>query len=150
MAIILSVIVIPSVVPSEKIGSMEHRTIIWEMSLRMVSVSPKRLFFGYGLEQFKTQFPLFVNEKDARYFTDNTPDRAHNIFLDILFSFGLVGLAFFLMLLIGFFRRNPLSSEKSHVTILFLLFFSFNVPVLVHFLMVGLVVSLRNGHQENT
>jgi O-antigen ligase len=97
---ILGVSMIYSLIPTEKMGSMENRMIIWKTSIQMVSISPERLFFGYGLEQFKNQFPLFVDGKNAQYFTNNTPDRAHNIFLDILFSFGLFGLSFCIIFLV--------------------------------------------------
>ncbi|MDD5377409.1 MAG: hypothetical protein PHH16_04850 [Candidatus Gracilibacteria bacterium] len=141
---ILGISIVSPIVPREKLGSAEHHMIIWETGIRAVFASPERMLFGYGPEQFRTIFPRFVAKEDARYFQDNTPDRAHDIFLDILFSFGIVGLVSFLALLLVFFRNRTISAPSSQVMMLFLLFFSFNIPVLVHFLIAFLVVSLKD------
>lgn len=147
-ALILSVagiIAISPIIPVDKSGSMEHRLIIWGTTIRIMEENPERLLFGYGPEAFKTVFPGYTPSEKARYFEDNTPDRAHNIFLDILFSFGVVGLGIFLWALVLFFRKNSVTEAKTRSMILFLLFFSFNIPVLVHFLLVGLAVSLKDA-----
>jgi O-antigen ligase len=64
---------------------------------------------------------------------DYSIDRAHNIFLDILFSFGILGLLFFLMPVWILFKKR-IHSPSAHVIILFFAFFSFNIPVISHWI----------------
>ncbi len=141
---IIGIIAIAPIIPIDKLGSAAHRVIIWKTGILATCANPERFLFGYGPEQFLETFPQFLQEKDVHYFSNNTPDRVHNIFLDILFSFGIIGLGSFVTLLVFFFRTHPISQSNSQVVLLFLIFFSFNIPVLVHFLMVELAVSRKD------
>ena len=141
---IVGIIAIAPIIPVDKLGSAEHRVIIWKTGILATCSNPERFLFGYGPKQFLETFPQFLQKKDAHYFSNDTPDRVHNIFLDILFSFGIIGLGAFVTLLVFFFKAHPISQQSSQVVLLFLVFFSFNIPVLVHFLMVGLAVSRKD------
>ncbi|MDD5527502.1 MAG: O-antigen ligase family protein [Patescibacteria group bacterium] len=83
-------------------GSIRARLNIWQYAASEIKEeSSFRLFFGYGPDSlsdvfarhYQTSWPL--DEK-----INTWPDRAHNVFLDIVLSFGLVGLAIYLVLFI--------------------------------------------------
>lgn len=79
----------------------ENRIIIWEEGIKVVI---KRPILGYGQENFQLVFPA-----ERRLSVDN----AHNLFLEILISSGLLGLGAYLMVLREAFKKLPFFAKLS-------------------------------------
>lgn len=96
--------------------------------------------FGYGPDGFLAvsehfRHPLLSVYEDPAY----RIDRSHNVFLDFALHFGVPLLLTLLILL--FKNLKYLSQSKKISLLLFGLYFSFNIPVLVHFLILLLIVT---------
>jgi O-antigen ligase len=82
-----------------KLNSFAWRRLIWESGLSWMQ--PDRYFAGYGLESFRNFslvfFPL-VNP-------NGLGSGAHNVYVQLLFELGAIGLAAYLWLFAGLFRR---------------------------------------------
>jgi len=91
--------------------------------------------FGNGADTLGNFFELERRSNTLRKYIPDTYsiDRAHNIFLDILFSFGIMGLLAFLTPVWAL-LRNRLHHPGAYVILLFFAFFSFNIPVISHWL----------------
>jgi len=70
-------------------------------------------------------------------------DRSHNVFIDFALHFGVPALAAVLFFSIRHIRH--LSHGKKVALLLFVLYFSFNIPVLIHFL---LLLQIMTSHEE--
>lgn len=82
----------------ESTSTGSERTIIWERSFDLFSYSdPKILIFGGGSTY---SYHLCGRAMNSVY---TSP---HNNFLEILYDYGIVGLAIFILLLINWFRKN--------------------------------------------
>ncbi len=74
-------------------GSVLARSHFYEASIKAISEKP---FFGYGLEQAGNKFVSYYKPQWALFSTvNNYPNRAHNIILDIVLNYGLLGLLIF-------------------------------------------------------
>ena len=83
-----------------KEGTIGTRLSIWGSTVRMTADRP---FLGYGPETFRTAFPPYRSLTFIRLESEKAmPDRAHNDFLHIGASTGLLGLAFYFWALIAF------------------------------------------------
>jgi O-antigen ligase/Flp pilus assembly protein TadD len=88
-------------------GSTKVRLNIWQASIVILQKqSSVHWFFGYGPDNL---YEVFAGHYQAGWSLDDQldmwPDRAHNLFLDIIFSFGLTGLLVCSLIFIYFFRR---------------------------------------------
>lgn len=102
--ILVSILTVPLAILTDKnIESFRQRYDFWEASLDIYTISPfektqerplVHSLFGDGLDTLSYTF------RDYGYFTDLVVDRAHNFFLDILASFGIIGLTVFISLLV--------------------------------------------------
>lgn len=80
---------------NERTSIWDNRSIIWQEGLEAVGERP---ILGYGQENFELIFPPELKMK---------VDNAHNIFLEIAVSSGLVGLTIFLIIIsIAFYKAN--------------------------------------------
>lgn len=100
-------------------GSVGARLNYWQAGfIEIKSLSPKRLLFGYGPDSLRDVFskryePSWaVNEKLR-------PDRAHNLFFDVILQFGLLGISiwiFFIAYVAGriiiFFRMKKSGTDR--------------------------------------
>lgn len=101
----------------------------------------KKPLLGYGLENQSQAYAPYYKVDWAYYAQPNTySDRAHNIFLDILLTSGILGLIVFLFFAYWIFSIIRLASKKSDnylvyalafslITYLFSLLFNFSVTV---------------------
>jgi O-antigen ligase/Flp pilus assembly protein TadD len=81
-------------------GSTAARLTIWRATLPLVSARP---MLGYGPETMRVTFARVFPPQLVYYQGRHvTVDRAHNLWLDLWMSTGLVGLAAFVALLVGF------------------------------------------------
>ncbi len=82
----------------ETTSTASERTIIWEKSFALFNHSdPKTLIFGGG--------STFSNHLSGRAM-NSVYISPHNNFLEILYDYGIVGLSFFILLLVYWFRKN--------------------------------------------
>jgi len=79
-------------------GSVSTRIEIWKASLSMVADRP---LTGFGLEQMGYWFPLFKTERHSKIAPSAVTDRTHNDFLQTAVDSGLLGLLFFLWMIIA-------------------------------------------------
>lgn len=130
-------------------GTARGRLIQWELTLAMVADRP---LLGWGPDTYAAVFPSYISSKFERDIgRDVIPDRAHNVFLDIASTLGVLGLVAYLWLLASVFRaalanrRTPLSSGLIAALAGYLvqMFFSFPLADLdsVFWMFVGLAVS---------
>jgi len=85
----------------------ENRLIIWQEGIKAAAKQP---IFGYGQENFELIFPA-----DRRLPVDN----AHNLFLEILLSSGIIGLLIYLAILVEAFKKVSLAVRLSLLAFLF-------------------------------
>lgn len=78
------------------------RMLIWEGTAELVSSDAERAFVGYGPETmlfvYPPHYPAALNKLE---WPMNMPDRAHNVFFDVLASRGLVGLGAYLWFVVA-------------------------------------------------
>ena len=80
-----------------KQGSSQVRFWWWKDALDLIKKKP---IFGYGLENQRLIYHYYYRPEIALYEKINTyPDRAHNEFLDLLLTSGIVGLLGYLFLI---------------------------------------------------
>lgn len=105
-------------------GSSAYRIEIYQAAIRQIKASP---WLGYGAESQQDRL-LREYQKDWAVFESAflLPDRAHNLFLDLLLSFGFVGLMFWLLWYFSIFR-SLYSLGSDHKYFPFVLAFSFSL-----------------------
>lgn len=133
-----------------KIQNFETRLVLWHETLNLWNRNPVSMVFGNGADtlggflDLQRSANLRAHIPDIFYI-----DRAHNIFLDILFSFGIMGLLAFLIPLWTL-LRNRLHHPSTHVALLFFAFFFFNIPVISHWLIFILALSMVKIREETS
>lgn len=135
-------------------GSSSARVVIWNSSLDFIKSNP----WGLGLENQKEAIIDYYQVDWAKFTKVNTIfDRAHNIFLDILLTVGVLGLLIFLIFYLFIFRVifRSIKGDKNNLLNIFLffsisaylisLFFNFAVVVteIYFFLLMAIVFSLN-------
>lgn len=84
-----------------KQGSSQIRFWWWTDALKLIKEKP---ILGYGLENQRLIYHYYYRPEVALYEKINTyPDRAHNEFLDLLLTAGIIGLLSYLFLIINVF-----------------------------------------------
>lgn len=102
-------------------------------------------FFGAGPDSLIQYFSLPRTSLIDAYFPESSPiDSSHNIFLDILFQYGIFFLGFLLYLLYKNFQKLQKSTQIS--LLFFLGFFSLNPYILSPFLVILGLVALDLKH----
>jgi len=125
----------------EKKWSLLARPYIWETSIIAITDSPQTILFWYWPDTLQLVFDKYKVAELSVYETSKyTADRTHNLFLDFIYFFGL-----FWWLLIIFFIIKPFKISRNKdiklSLLLFILFFSFNVPVWIHFMLALFLLS---------
>ena len=105
---------VPDIIPrfSESTATFENRLRIWELSIETIKLNP---LFGKG---FLTYFYMFKNFSPAYPTT-----HAHNIFLEPLLSFGILGTIILIAFLALYYKRLLYCksySNQSHISALVL------------------------------
>jgi O-antigen ligase len=83
-------------------GSVAARLTIWRATLPLIGARP---WLGYGLDTMWPRFIRVFPPQMVYYQGRLTVDRAHNLWLDLGMSVGLIGALAFLALLLAAFRR---------------------------------------------
>lgn len=109
------------------------RWYLWKTGVAGLFHDPWHFLFWYGPDGFLAvseyfRHPLLSTYEDPSY----RIDRSHNVFIDFALHFGVPILATVLFFIT---KKLPHISHGKRVSLLmFALYFSFNIPVLIHFL----------------
>lgn len=110
-------------------GGVASRINYWQASIDAIK---KRPIFGYGPETQGEIFVKYYNKDWAIYNKVNSyPNRAHNLFLDVLLTSGIIGLIAYLALLSLFFKLIIDNIKKNNHRLLSLAIFVSLVSYLV-------------------
>jgi O-antigen ligase len=83
-------------------GFGDDRWVLWDLAVKSIIERP---MFGWGTEQFAQVADKYLDLTTAReVFAENKITRAHNQYLDVTLSYGLVGFAAYLFLLMALIR----------------------------------------------
>jgi hypothetical protein len=125
----------------EKIWSMKARPYIWKSTISAIIESPKTLLLGYWPDTLQEVFHNYKAPELNEFETSTyTADRSHNIFIDLIYFFWLFWwwvIIYFLLYAIKIAKKKEIKLSL----ILSLLFFSFNIPVTIHFVIIILLLS---------
>jgi hypothetical protein len=123
-----------------KIHSFLSRFCIWQTTLNIIFSNIKTLIIGNWPE---TLWYIFDNFKSPYlYIFENfgfTADRPHNIFLNIFYHFGILGLSIFIYLIYKLFKLAKSNYKIS--LILALIFLCFNYASISSYLIIILLIS---------
>ncbi|MPM18912.1 hypothetical protein SDC9_65330 [bioreactor metagenome] len=97
---------------------LSGRDLIWSTGLNIFKDSDK-ILFGFGIDSFSF-------ELDKKLFGAN----AHNVFLKVLFELGIIGIFFFLLLLINILSNIYLLRKYDKITVLLFLVLLFSFMTL--------------------
>jgi len=128
----------------QKMKGFIARWYLWKTGLAAVLYDSWHFLFWYGPDWFLAVSKYFRHSMLSIY---EDPayriDRSHNVFIDFALHFGVPALAAVLFFSIRHIRH--LSHGKKVALLLFVLYFSFNIPVLIHFL---LLLQIMTSHEE--
>ena len=114
----------------EALRSVETRTSVWKSATEMID---ERIFTGYGMETFQIAFAKFADKELLELERiGSSPDKAHNTFVEMMASVGLLGLGLYLFILFGIFAEG-LRSRKMEVYAVLSSFFAACVMYMVGF-----------------
>jgi len=82
---------------------MTPRIYIWKSALMMFRDFP---IFGTGLDTFQVMFPYYRLPIYWQLEWNGTPEKTHNIFLQVLATQGIAGFSFYILLFIAFFKKS--------------------------------------------
>lgn len=86
--------------------TVKTRAWAWRAGLKGWIESPKTILLGWGPENFNIPFSKYFNPKFyAGQGSETLYDRAHNMFIEILVTMGLVGLLAYMAIFSGLFSR---------------------------------------------
>ncbi len=86
--------------------TVQTRFWTWQAGLKGWSESPRMIIFGWGPENFNIPFSKYFNPKFFNGIGSETLfDRAHNMFVEILVTMGLLGLLFYLGIFVEIFKE---------------------------------------------
>lgn len=107
------------------------RLYIWKSALMMFRDFP---VFGTGLDTFQVMFPYYRMPIYWQLEWNGTPEKTHNVFLQVLSTQGIVGFSVYLLLVFSFFKKafNVISAEKEQVRRY--LSFGFLMAVIAYFI----------------
>lgn len=125
----------------EKLWSMQSRPYMWISTYSAITNSPKNILIWNWPDTLQEVFHQYKHEKLNIYETSYyTADRSHNIFLDLIYFFWIFWGLFIIFIII---RALFITKNKEVISsiILFLLFFSFNIPVSIHFIILLILLA---------
>jgi tetratricopeptide (TPR) repeat protein len=107
------------------------RLYIWLSSLMMFRDFP---VLGTGIDTFQVMFPYYRLPIYWQLEWNGTPEKTHNVFLQVLSTQGIAGFSMYLLLLYAFFRKtlSVISSEKEETRRY--LAFAFLMAVIAYFI----------------
>ncbi len=124
-----------TILEAQKMKWFIARWYLWKTGFSALTANIGHFLFGYGPDGFLPvsehfRHPLLSVYEDPAY----RIDRSHNVFLDFWLHFWFLVTILTLWSLAILFRW--LTHEKKVAICIFAIYFSFNIPVLIHFLIV--------------
>ncbi len=91
--------------------TMTPRVYIWKSALMMFKDFP---LFGTGTDTFQVMFPYYRFPIYWQLEWNGTPEKTHNVFLQVLATQGIAGFGFFALLVAAFFKKsfNMITGER--------------------------------------
>lgn len=141
-------------------GSITSRIYNWNAALKiMTRESSLRFLIGTGLETFDFFFPKYVNPDFVKIEQGAVADKAHNDFLQVGSSTGLLGLCSYLFFLVVFFwmsinYKKQIKSNLFNVLIAAIIAyfvqvqFSFSVPQVTILAWLAMGLAIRTAEWE--
>src|SRR3989338_655260 len=118
---------------SFKNQTVQTRFWAWQAGLKGWKESPKTILLGWGPENFNIPFSKYFNPKFYNGPGSETLfDRAHNMFVEILVTMGLVGLLAYLSIFVVIFRSLWKLKDKSEYRIPAIGFIAMTVAYIIH------------------
>jgi hypothetical protein len=132
----------------QKIKGFIARYFLWETGIRAIFGDIKNTLFGYGPDGFLPISELF-RSPELSVFEDPAYhiDRSHNVWIDLFVHFGIPVGGLIIYYIFSQWKKLPLSHKE--VLILFSVFFFFNIPVLVHFILLLQVLTLTDKNNNS-
>jgi len=94
----------PGEIPNGGDMSVTTRLLMWRDAVPMIAARP---LFGYGPDNFLEPFEQYKSEELASFFPKGQGiDKAHNEFVQVAATTGLLGLAAYIWILISYFRKS--------------------------------------------
>ena len=125
----------------EKQWSLLARPYIWKTSVIAIINTPKTILFWYWPDTLQLVFDKYKLPELLVYETENyTADRTHNIFLDFIYFFWIFWGWFIIYFIFKWYRLSKNKDIKLSI-LLFVLFFSFNIAVSIHFIFILFLLS---------
>ncbi len=126
---------------NDKILSLYTRFAIWGNIFLILWTNIQNLIFWYWFDTLWNNLELFKTDLLNQFVPNNfIIDRAHNFFLDILYSIWIFWFLIIFLPIIKILYKN-INSYTKEIIIIFLLFFFLNIPVISHFLIVIFALS---------
>jgi hypothetical protein len=143
LLVIASVYIGGHMLDSDKILSLMSRFVLMWESIRIMLWNPISFLMGFGpdslIEHFAHDRAIIIDS----YFPSNMNiDSSHNIFIDILFQYGIVSLG--VILYSGWSHLKKQKEELQSAVLLGGIFLSLNVFVIVHILILILLIHMRS------
>lgn len=124
----------------QKIKGFIARYFLWKTGIHTIFGDIKNTLFGYGPDGFLAVSEHFRSPELSVFEDPNFRiDRSHNVWIDLFIHFGIPVALSTMYLIFSQWRKLPLSHRE--VLTLFSLFFFFNIPVLVHFILLLQIVT---------
>lgn len=128
----------------QKVKGFIARYFLWLTGINAIFWDMKNTLFGYGPDGFLPVSEIF-RRPELSIFEDPAfrIDRSHNVWIDIIIHFGIPLGGLILYTISCQWKNLPLAHRE--VLVLFSIFFFFNIPVLVHFIILlqVLIISER-------
>lgn len=135
------------IVEIQKIKGFIARYFLWATGIHAIFGDIRNTLFGYGPDGFLPVSEHFRSPQLAIFEDPNYRiDRSHNVWIDSFIHFG-IPIGSYIILLI-FSQWKKLSLTHQEVLVLFSVFFFFNIPVLVHFLLLLQIVILSKESKK--
>jgi len=113
--------------------TVQTRFWAWQAGLKGWSENPKTILVGWGPENFNIPFSKYFNPKFfAGPGSETLFDRAHNMFVEVLVTMGLVGFLIYLALFVVILKSLWRLKEKPEFRIPAIGFISMTIAYMIH------------------
>lgn len=135
------------IIEIQKIKGFVARYFLWETGIHAIFWDIRNTLFGYGPDGFLPVSELF-RSPELSVFEDPAfrIDRSHNVWIDTILHFGIPLGGFIIYTIFSQWRK--LSLDQREVLVLFSIFFFFNIPVLVHFILLIQILTLHSNEAK--
>ncbi len=130
----------------QKIKGFIARYFLWETGIHTIFGDIRNTLFGYGPDGFLGVSELFRSPELAFYEDPSFKiDRSHNVWLDFFIHFGIPLGGYIIYWIFSQWKKLPLSHKETLV--LFSIFFFFNIPIIVHYLLLVQILTMTDYRQ---